>query len=159
MSLSTPIPSSPIPPTILPLFEAIDIQTQSSPPHQHIPESIKPEMTVSEPVQYAIPELRRLHPLSFTKLLEVVQVEQLLHNVESTDLHLDSSFISKTPLKATNVEVATVTSALVGSPQNQEKGAFVSNDMESSPVIKTNTTTSGGNSNDPIKLGDELRYR
>ncbi|MFS7968903.1 hypothetical protein Hanom_Chr09g00802941 [Helianthus anomalus] len=31
--------------------------------------------------------------------------------------------------------------------------------MESSPVIKTNTTTYGGNSDGPIKLGDELRYR
>ncbi|XP_022015065.1 pollen-specific leucine-rich repeat extensin-like protein 1 [Helianthus annuus] len=31
--------------------------------------------------------------------------------------------------------------------------------MESSPVIKTNTTTSGGNLDDPFKVGDELRYK
>ncbi|MFS7917192.1 hypothetical protein Hanom_Chr03g00186201 [Helianthus anomalus] len=45
------------------------------------------------------------------------------------------------------------------SPRNQEEGAFVSDDMESSSIINTNTTITGGNSDYPIKLGDELRYK
>ncbi|MFS7930878.1 hypothetical protein Hanom_Chr04g00349431 [Helianthus anomalus] len=103
-------------------------------------------MVVSERVQLDIPQtVEEVTPLEFHEILDGSSSGGATTNVESTDLHLDSSFISKTPLKETTV--------------NQEKGASASDDLESIPITKADTTTSGGNSDDPIKLGDELRYR
>ncbi|MFS8002217.1 hypothetical protein Hanom_Chr13g01199491 [Helianthus anomalus] len=56
-SLSKPLPTSPIPPTIIPLFEAIEIQTQNNPSHQHITESTTFTLVVSEPIQFANPQI------------------------------------------------------------------------------------------------------
>ncbi|MFS8012612.1 hypothetical protein Hanom_Chr14g01322901 [Helianthus anomalus] len=92
-------------------------------------------MVVSELVQIAIPQqLRRLHLLNFMKVF-------------------------MTALKATTAVATKVTTDPLGSPQNQKKGASTSDDMESTHITKADTTTSGGISDDPIKLGDELRYR
>ncbi|MFS7976703.1 hypothetical protein Hanom_Chr10g00895541 [Helianthus anomalus] len=101
MSLSTPQQPSPqIPPTIIPLFDAIDIQTRISPSHSPIIESTLPQMTESEQIQSAIPQTtEEATPLSFKKLLV-----------------LDSGYILKTPLKETTVEATIVSSAAVGSP-------------------------------------------
>ncbi|MFS7968902.1 hypothetical protein Hanom_Chr09g00802931 [Helianthus anomalus] len=104
MSLSTPQLSPQISPTILPLFKAIDIQIHSSPSHEHITESITPTMTVSDPLQYAIPQtVGEATPLEFYETLAGSSSGATTTNVESIDLHLDFSFISKTPLKATTV--------------------------------------------------------
>ncbi|MFS7947401.1 hypothetical protein Hanom_Chr06g00547851 [Helianthus anomalus] len=160
MSLSTPIPSSPLRPTLIPLFEAIDTQTISNPSHQHITESITSTIVVSEPVQIAIPQtVEEATPLEFHEILEGISSGAAITNVESIDLHLDSSFISKTPLKATTAVATKVSTAVEGSPQNQDKGASANDDLESTPITKADTTTSGGNSGDPIKLGDELKFR
>ncbi|MFS7929288.1 hypothetical protein Hanom_Chr04g00330741 [Helianthus anomalus] len=143
LSLSTPLPSSPIPPTLVPLFEAIDIQTQSSPSHQHITESTTPEMTMTDPVQSAIPQtVKEVTPIEFTETLDGSSSGADTTNFESTYLNLDSSFISKAPLKATTVVATTVTTSRVGSPPNQDKEAFIFDDFESTPITKTNTTTS-----------------
>ena len=74
---------------------------------------------------------------------------------------MDSGYIAKTLLKATTATTTKVTSAPVGSPQNQEKGAFVTETSVQTPVhdVTNKTTTSGRSSDDPIKLGDELRYK
>ncbi|KAJ0600577.1 hypothetical protein HanIR_Chr03g0118691 [Helianthus annuus] len=160
MSLSAPQPSSAIPTTIIPLFEIIDIQTQNSLSHQHITKSITQQMTVSEPIQSANPQtVEEDTPHEFYKTLGGISSGATTTTGEPIGFLLDNGYITKTPLKATTVEATTVTSVPVGSPQNQEKGAFVYDHMETSLVIKTNTTTSGRNSNDPIKLGDELRYK
>ncbi|XP_022030722.1 protein TonB-like [Helianthus annuus] len=55
-SLSTPLPSSQIPPSITPLFDAIEIQTQSIPSHKHIKKSTTSTMAVSEPPKLVIPQ-------------------------------------------------------------------------------------------------------
>ncbi|KAJ0859138.1 hypothetical protein HanRHA438_Chr13g0609011 [Helianthus annuus] len=95
-------------------------------------------------------------------------------SVEPTGLHLDSSFISQTPLKAissmgtilsTGVypvvtgELRIITPAEGRSPKYQEKGASVDDFRETFPKSTTDTTTSGGKSDDPINLGDGLKYR
>ncbi|KAJ0579484.1 hypothetical protein HanHA300_Chr04g0118451 [Helianthus annuus] len=117
-------------------------------------------MSVSEPIQSAIPQtLEKLTRLEFYENLGGSSSGAATTTVEPIGYQLDSGYIIKTPLKATTVEATTVTPAPVGSPQNQEKGAFVYDDMESFPIIKTNTTSTGGNSDDPVKLGDELRYK
>ncbi|KAJ0715479.1 hypothetical protein HanPI659440_Chr13g0501601 [Helianthus annuus] len=118
------------------------------------------QMTVSDSVQSAIPQtVEEATPLEFYETLVGSSGGAATINVESTVLQLDSSFISKTLLKETTVMATKVTTAPVGSPQNQEKGAFASYDLESTPITKENTTTSGGNLDDPVKFGDELRYR
>ncbi|MFS7917026.1 hypothetical protein Hanom_Chr03g00184291 [Helianthus anomalus] len=167
-SLSTPLTSSPIPPTILPLFEAIEIQTQSSPSHQHITESITSTLPVSEPIQLVIPQtVEEATPLEFHEILVGSSSGAATTDVGSTDLHLDNSYINQTPLKATTTESAKVTTDVSTkvttnaevSPQYKEKGASAADDLESTPVIKAYTTTSSKNSGNPIKLGDELRFR
>ncbi|KAJ0741053.1 hypothetical protein HanOQP8_Chr06g0223601 [Helianthus annuus] len=116
-------------------------------------------MTVFEPVQSAIPQtVEEVIPFEFYVTLDGSSSGAVATHVESTYLHLENSFISKTPLMANTIEATKVTSVPVGSPQNQENGAFVFDDLESTLFTKTNTTTSGENSDDPIKLGYALRY-
>ncbi|KAJ0458442.1 hypothetical protein HanIR_Chr15g0785141 [Helianthus annuus] len=123
-------------------------------------ESIPQQMTVSEPIQSAIPQtVEEVTPPEFHETLGGNSSGAATTTVESIGLQLWSGYILKNPLKATTVEATIVTSVPVGSPQNQEKGAFVYDDLESSPIIKTNTTTTCRNLDDPIKLGDELRYK
>ncbi|KAJ0522838.1 hypothetical protein HanIR_Chr10g0487001 [Helianthus annuus] len=100
-SLSTPLPLSQIPPSIIPLFDAIEIQTQSSPSHKHIKESTTSTMVVSEPPQLVIPQTaEEVTPQEFLEIPISISSGAATTDVGSTDLHLDSSFISKTPLKA-----------------------------------------------------------
>ncbi|MFS7976360.1 hypothetical protein Hanom_Chr10g00891571 [Helianthus anomalus] len=160
ISLSTSQPSSQVPSTILPLFEAIEIQKQNSSSHPHITESRAQQITMSEPIQSAILQtVEEVIPVEFYETLGGSSSGAATTIVEHIGDQLDSGYIIKTPLKATADKVTTVISASVGSPKNQEKWAFVSNDTESSPIIKTNTTTTGGYSDDPIKVGDELSYK
>ncbi|MFS8022127.1 hypothetical protein Hanom_Chr16g01435841 [Helianthus anomalus] len=76
--------------------------------------------------------------------------EAITTTVETPVSQLDSGYITKTSLKATTVESTVVHSIIVGSPQNQEQGAFGS---------KLSITTFGGNSDNPINIGDELKYQ
>ncbi|MFS7944883.1 hypothetical protein Hanom_Chr06g00517481 [Helianthus anomalus] len=128
MSLSTPIPSSSISPTFVTLFEAIDIQTHSSPSYEHITKSLTSTIVVSEPVQLANPQtVDEATPLEFHEILD-------------------------------GISSGAVTTDAEGSPQNQEQGASANDNMETHPISKADTTTSGRNSDDPIKIGDELKY-
>ncbi|XP_021995987.1 cell wall protein RTB1-like [Helianthus annuus] len=165
-SLSTPLTSSPIPPTIIPLFEAIEIQTQNKPSHQHITESTPSTLAVSDPIQLANPQTTEEDtPLEFPEILVGSSSGAATTDVGSTDLHLDNSFISKTPLKATTTVSTKVTTGVFKltsgvlskvssfeeeSPQNQEQGASTNENFETPPVSKADTTTSGGISDDPI---------
>ncbi|MFS7889792.1 hypothetical protein Hanom_Chr00s000005g01611211 [Helianthus anomalus] len=69
--------------------------------------------------------------------------------VETTVSQLDGGYIAKNSLEETTIQSTIVHSITVGSSWYQEQGALGS---------KLSTTTSGGNSDDPINLGDGLRY-
>ncbi|KAM0057439.1 hypothetical protein Hdeb2414_s0005g00158191 [Helianthus debilis subsp. tardiflorus] len=158
--LSRPQPSAQVPSTILPLFEAIEFQKENSSSNAHITESRLQQMTVSEPIQsHILQTVEEVIPVEYYEILGGSSSGATTTTVEPIGDQLDSGYIIKTPLKATTDEVTAVISASVGSPQNEEKGASVSDDMETSPIIKTNTTTTCGNSADPIKVGDELTYK
>ncbi|KAJ0599271.1 hypothetical protein HanRHA438_Chr03g0105531 [Helianthus annuus] len=160
MSLSTPQASTPIPPTFIPLLDAIETRIQLSPSHSPVKEIALPHVTESEQTQFANPQPTKEDiPLEFQETLGGSSSETATTTGEPIGFQLDSGFIYKTSLKATTVEATIVTSVLVGSPQYKDKGAFGFDDMENSPIIKPNTTTSGRDSDDPIKLGDELRYK
>ncbi|KAJ0480135.1 hypothetical protein HanIR_Chr13g0628031 [Helianthus annuus] len=117
-------------------------------------------MIVSEQLQSVVPQtVEEVTPLEFHETLGGNLSGAATTTIESIGLQLDSGYILKTPLNATTVEAITVTSVPVGSPQNQEKRQFVYDDLESSPIIKTNIITTCRNSDDPIKLGDEFRYK
>ncbi|XP_021975328.1 uncharacterized protein LOC110870455 [Helianthus annuus] len=166
-SLSTPLSISPIPPSIIPLFDAIEIQTQSSPSHQHITESTTSTLAVSEPIQLVNPQTtEEATPLEFHEILAGSSSGTATTDVGSTDLHLDTSFINKNPLKATTAEATKVSTGEIskvttaeGSPRYREKGASVDENLETPPVSTADTTTTGGKLDDPIKLGDDLKYQ
>ncbi|KAJ0857104.1 hypothetical protein HanRHA438_Chr13g0586191 [Helianthus annuus] len=86
-------------------------------------------------------------------------------SVGSTDLHLASCFINQTPLKAipsiaplitTSESVMTtgtfkrLSSAEGRRPQYQEQGASMNDFWDSIPKSHNDTTTAGGESDDPI---------
>ncbi|MFS8024262.1 hypothetical protein Hanom_Chr16g01461161 [Helianthus anomalus] len=71
MSLSTAIPSSSIPPKFVTLLQAIDIQTHSSPSHEHFAEILTSTIATSEPVQLANPEtVEEAIPLESHEILD-----------------------------------------------------------------------------------------
>ncbi|MFS7918655.1 hypothetical protein Hanom_Chr03g00203671 [Helianthus anomalus] len=173
-SLATPLSTSQIPSSIIPLFDAIEIQTQSSPSHQHITNSTTATLAVSEPIQLVNPQItEEVKPLEFYKILASSSNGAATTDVGSTDLHLGSSFINKTHLKATTADTTNVSTGVFklttgeiskvttveGRPQYREKGALVDENLETPPVSTANTTTTGGKSDDPIKSGDGLKYQ
>ncbi|MFS8018818.1 hypothetical protein Hanom_Chr15g01396531 [Helianthus anomalus] len=105
--LSTPISLSQLPPSIIPQFDAIELQTQNSPSHQHMTESTTTTMAVSEIPHLVIPQA-----------------------VEEREV-----------------------------PSTKKKRASVDEPLETSPGPTADTTTTGGKSDDPINLGDGLRYQ
>ncbi|MFS7906008.1 hypothetical protein Hanom_Chr01g00054351 [Helianthus anomalus] len=144
MSLSTPQPSTSFPPTFLSLFDAIETQIQFSPFHSPVQESTLPHDST---------------PLSFQETLGGSSSEAATTTSEPIGFQLDDGYKYKSSLKATTVEGTIVTSVPVGSPEYQDKRVFASTNLEISPVKEPNTTTSGRDSDYPIKLGDELRYK
>ncbi|MFS7906009.1 hypothetical protein Hanom_Chr01g00054361 [Helianthus anomalus] len=144
MSLSTPQPSTSFPPTFLSLFDAIETQIQFNPFHSPVKESTLPHDST---------------PLSFQETLGGSSSESATTTSEPIGFQLDDGYKYKSSLKATTVEGTIVTSVPVGSPEYQDKGVFASTNLEISPVKEPNTTTSGRDSDYPIKLGDELRYK
>ncbi|MFS8024790.1 hypothetical protein Hanom_Chr16g01467581 [Helianthus anomalus] len=67
--------------------------------------------------------------------------------------------VSTGRFKLTTGEISKVTTAEERSPQYQEKGALVDETLETPPGSKADTTTTGGKSDDPIHLGDGLKYQ
>ncbi len=131
-------------------------------------------MAMSEPPQFVIPQTAEEDtPLEFHEIPVGSSSGAATTDVGSTDLHLDSSFISKTPLKTTTADAIKVSTGVFklttgesskvttadGSPQYQEKGASVDEPLETTPGLKADTTTTGGKSDDPIHLGDGLNYQ
>ncbi|XP_021991968.1 mucin-17-like [Helianthus annuus] len=176
ISLSTPILTTTLPTTILPLFKALDVdQTVISSSQQPITENILQQVTESDASTFANPStVEEVTPLELHVSFGGSSSGAATTCVESTDLHLESSFISQTPLKAISslgTKVSTgvfklttgvltkVTTAEERSPQYQEKGAAVDEPLETSPGPTADTTSAGGKSNDPIKLGDGLKYQ
>ncbi|MFS7937496.1 hypothetical protein Hanom_Chr05g00428241 [Helianthus anomalus] len=135
MSLSTPQTSTPIPPTFLPLLDAIETQTLISPFHSPAT------------------------PLKFDETLGGNSIEAATTTGEPIDFQLDSGYIYKSSLKATTIDAIIVTYVPIGSPQYQDKGAFGSTNLENSLAKEPNTITSCRDLDDPIKLGYELRYK
>ncbi|KAF5762547.1 hypothetical protein HanRHA438_Chr16g0788631 [Helianthus annuus] len=177
MSLSTPL-SSPLilPQSMLPLLHAVNVaQTQTSSSQSPITESILPQVTGSDVYASAIPVTTEEVTLQELQVTPVSSSSgAATTNVEPTGLHLDSGFIHKTPLKAiysiapmrTTSEVVLPTgtlkrlsSAEERSPQYQEQGASMNDFWDSFPKSHIDTTTAGGDSDDPINLGDDSKYQ
>ncbi|KAJ0871091.1 hypothetical protein HanRHA438_Chr11g0508201 [Helianthus annuus] len=177
MSLSTPL-SSPLtlPQSMLPLLQAVNIaQTQTSSSQSPITESILPQVTGSEVYTSAIPATTEEVTLQELQVTPVSSSSgAATTNVEPTGLHLDSGYIHKTPLKAissivplrTTSEVVMPTgtfrrlsSAEERNPQYQEQGASMNDFWDSVPKSHIGTTTAGGDSDDPINLGDNSKYQ
>ncbi|MFS7945148.1 hypothetical protein Hanom_Chr06g00520741 [Helianthus anomalus] len=132
-------------------------------------------MVVSDPPQLVIPQIaEEVTPQEFQEIVVGSSSGAATTDVGSTDLHLDSSFISKTPLKAissmgtkvstgvfklTTGVLSKVTTAEERSRQYQEQGASVDETLEIPPGSKADTTTTGEKSDDPINLGDGLKYQ
>ncbi|MFS8033367.1 hypothetical protein Hanom_Chr17g01568751 [Helianthus anomalus] len=103
MSLSTPQPSSPIPPTFIPLLDAIETQIQFSSSHPPIIESTLPQVTESEQSQSTNPQetIEEATPLEFQETLGGSSSGVATTTGEPFGFQLDSGYIFKTPLKAT----------------------------------------------------------
>ena len=84
-------------------------------------------MAVSDKNQLVIPQtVEEATSLGFHEILVDSSIGAATTDVESTDLHLDSSFIYKSPLKATTAEITSVTSANSGkSPVPRKRGIYV----------------------------------
>ncbi|KAJ0556862.1 hypothetical protein HanIR_Chr07g0318621 [Helianthus annuus] len=91
-------------------------------------------------------------------------------SVEPTGLHLDSSFISQTPLKAISSLGTRVFPVFTGSlklvtptegrsPQYQDKRVSVDDFCDTLRKSTADTTTARGKSDDPINLDDGLMYK
>ncbi|KAJ0935917.1 hypothetical protein HanRHA438_Chr03g0124931 [Helianthus annuus] len=176
MSLSTPIPSPIImPQSIIPLLHAVDIaQTKTSSSQSPITESIPPQVTGSDVntsvIQATVEEVT---PPELQVTLGGSSSGAATTTDGSTDLQLDSCYITKTPLKAISSMTTSVTtselsltagnikglsSAEERSPQYQEKGASMDDFWATAPKSHIDTTTTGGDSDDPVKSGDDSRY-
>ena len=117
ITLSTPQPSTQVPSTILPLFEAIEFQKENSSSNAHITESRSQQMTVSEPIQSPILQtVEEVIPVEYYETLGGSSSGAATTTVEPIGDQLDSGYIIKTPLKSTIDVVTTVISASVGSP-------------------------------------------
>ena len=145
-SLFTPQPSpSHVLPTMKPLFEAID-KTHDIPSSSPSPitESILQQVTGTEKNQLASPQTEEVTPLEFSVTQGEFSSEAATTDVETIVSQQNSGYIAKTSLKATTDEATIVTPKSVGSPQNQDKGAFGSYSMDSPPRTEPVTTTTLG---------------
>ncbi|MFS7918401.1 hypothetical protein Hanom_Chr03g00200571 [Helianthus anomalus] len=177
MSLSTPIPSPIIlPQSIIPLLHAVVIaQTQTSSSLSPITESIPPQVTGSDAYTSAIPATsEEVTPPELQVTLGGSSSGVATTTDGSTDLQLDSCFINKTPLKAisstatsaTTSELILTTGTIKGlssaeerSPQYQEQGASMDDFWDSFPKSHIDTTTTGGDSDDPTNVGNDSKYQ
>ncbi|MFS7969145.1 hypothetical protein Hanom_Chr09g00805761 [Helianthus anomalus] len=134
-----------------PLLDAIDKTGLNTPTSSLSPitKRMLPHVTSPSPEIIAKPQAEESTPLVSQVRLAGFSSEATITTVGTTVSQLDIGYIAKTTLKATTVESTKVHSLSIGSPKNQEVGAF---------GLKPNTTTSSRNLDDPIKLGDGLRY-
>ncbi|MFS7940310.1 hypothetical protein Hanom_Chr05g00462931 [Helianthus anomalus] len=140
MSLSTPIPSPIIlPQSIIPLLHAVVIaQTQTSSSLSPITESIPPQVTGSDAYTSAIPATtEEVTPPELQVTLGGSSSGAATTTDGSTDLQLDSCFKNKTPLK----EISSMATS------------------DSFPKSHIDTTTAGGDSDDPTNVGDDSKYQ
>ncbi|KAJ0859203.1 hypothetical protein HanRHA438_Chr13g0609751 [Helianthus annuus] len=176
MSLSTPIPSPIIlPQSIIPLLHAVDMaQTKTSSSLSPITESIPPQVTGSDALTSAIPATaEEVTPPELQVTLSGSSSGAATTTDGSTDLQLDSCYITKTPLKAIASMATSVTTSKLSlaagnikglsvaeerSPRYQEKGASMDDFWATAPKSHIDTTTTGGDSDDPVKSGDDSRY-
>ncbi|MFS7987634.1 hypothetical protein Hanom_Chr11g01025221 [Helianthus anomalus] len=118
MSLSTPQPSTQVPPTFLPLFDAINTQLQLNPSHSPVQESTLPHVTKFEETQFANPQTtEEATPFEFYETVGGSSSEAATTTGEPIGFQLGSGFIYKTSLKAKTSEATIVSSVPVGSPQ------------------------------------------
>ncbi|KAJ0435716.1 hypothetical protein HanIR_Chr17g0896381 [Helianthus annuus] len=176
MSLSTPIPSPIIlPQSIIPLLHAVDIaQTQTSSSQSPITKSIPPQVTGSDVntsvIQATVEEVT---PPELQVALGGSSSGAATTTDGSTDIQLDSCYIIKTPLKAISSMATSVTTSKLSlaagnikgssvaeerSPQYQEKGASMDDFWATAPKSHIDTTTAGGDSDDPVNSGDDSKY-
>ncbi|KAJ0870631.1 hypothetical protein HanRHA438_Chr11g0502661 [Helianthus annuus] len=176
-SLSTPTLTSTIPPNTKILLDAIDLnQAQTSPSQSPVHENMPQQQTGPDVSILANPPTQpeKVTPLELQVTLGGIPSETATTSVEPTGLHLDSGYINKTSLEAipsiapllttgefvlTTSTIKRLSSAEGRSPQYKEKGALVDNAWSTLPVSTTDTTTVSGKSDDPIQLGDGLKYQ
>ena len=176
MSLSTPIPSPIIlPQSIIPLLHAVDMaQTQTSSSLSPITESIPLQVTGSDAHTSATPAtVEEVTPPELQVTLGGSSSGAATTTDGSTDLQLDSCYITKTPLKAISSMATSVTTSELSltagnikglsvaeerSPQYQEKGASMDDFWATAPKSHIDTTTTSGDSDDPINSGDDSKY-
>ncbi|MFS7953596.1 hypothetical protein Hanom_Chr07g00620591 [Helianthus anomalus] len=154
--LSTPTITSKIPPKTQLLLDAIDLnQALPSPSQSPINENIPQHLTEPAVSSIANPP---------TKPEEVTSIE----------LQLGSGYINKTSLEAIPYiaplpttsgfiyptgNIKRLSSVEGRRPQYQEKGASVVSVWSKLPISTIDQTTVSGKSDDPIKLGDGLKYQ
>ncbi|MFS8033998.1 hypothetical protein Hanom_Chr17g01576061 [Helianthus anomalus] len=149
-SLSTPPPTN-ILTTLKPLLNVIDKTALNTPSSSLSPITKGMLPHVTRPCPHIIVNSQAE---ASTALVSQVKLggfssEVATKTIGTTVSQVGSGCIAKTFLKETTVKSVIVYSLSVGSPHNQEQEAFGS---------KPSTTTFGGNSDNPIILGDALRY-
>ncbi|KAJ0867763.1 hypothetical protein HanRHA438_Chr12g0566921 [Helianthus annuus] len=128
MSLSTPIPSPIIlPQSIIPLLHAVDMaQTQTSSSLSPITESIPPQVTGSDAHTSANPATaEEVTPPELQVTLGGSSSGAATTTDGSTDLQLDSCYITKTPLKAISSMATSVTTSKLSLTVGNIKGLSV----------------------------------
>ena len=175
-SLSTPNLTSTIPPNTKIFLDAIDLnQAQPSPSQSPVHEKIPQQETGLDVSIFANPPTQpeEVTPLELQVTLGGNPSEAATTSVEPTGLYLDSGYINKTSLEAipsitpllsasefvlTTGSIKRLSSVEGRRPQYQEKGALVVDVWSSLPTSTSDKTTASGKSDDPIKLGDGLKY-
>ena len=164
MSISAPQPSptTSLPPTMIPLLKAIDLeQTLTSHSRQLTNEKILQQETGFDFLSFANPSAAEEDTsLRLLATCGDISSRATTTTVRSPDHQLDSGLINKTLMKATTVEDSLLSSD-VGSPRNQDKGAPVFETRAQTPVHDNigKTTKSGRSSDDLGKTSDGLKHK
>ncbi|KAJ0866458.1 hypothetical protein HanRHA438_Chr12g0552001 [Helianthus annuus] len=175
--LSKPTFTSSIPPNTKLLLDAIDLNlAQTSPSQSPVHENIPQQQTRPDVSIFANPPTQpeEVTPLELQVTLGGIPREAATTGVEPTGLHLDNGYINKTSLEAipsitpllsasefvlTTGSIKRLSSVEGRRPQYQEKGASVVDVWSTLPTSTSDKTTASGKSDDPINLGDGLKYQ
>ena len=151
-------------------------QALLSPSQSPVNENIPQQMTEPAVSFFANPPTQpeEVTPIELQVTLCGNPSEAATTTVEPTGLQLDSGYINKTSLEAIPFiaplpttsgfiyptgNIKRLSSVEGRRPQYQEKGASVVNVWSKLPTSTTDKTTVSGKSDDPIKLGDDLKYQ
>ncbi|MFS7995871.1 hypothetical protein Hanom_Chr12g01123151 [Helianthus anomalus] len=174
---SIPSITSPIPPNTKLLLDAIDLNlAQTGPSQSPVHEKIPQQETELDVSIFANPPTQpeEVTPLELQVTLGGIPSEAATTSVEPTGLHLDSGYINKTSLEAIPfIAPLPTTSGFVyptgnikrlssvegRRPRYQEKRASVVHVWSTLPTSTIDKTIVSGKSDDPIKLGDDLKYQ